>query len=181
MNLPRQITRSFTAVSLRRLGVQPFRTIENHHNFAWRETIMVDDRPTEAIVHRKGATPAGRGVWGIISGSMATPGYVVTGLGYAPALNSASHGSGRLMSRTKAKQNIDPLEVKRQLKAAGVTLIGGGLDEAPQAYKDSAAVIEAQGDLVRIEAVLRPRIVVMADDSKPLRGVPAGIEDAGID
>ena len=56
------------------------------------------------IVHRKGATPAGVGVLGIIPGSMGTPGYVVRGKGVAASLNSAAHGAGRRMSRTKAKE-----------------------------------------------------------------------------
>ncbi len=69
------------------LGEKPLGNIENHHNFAWRET-MADG--SEAIVHRKGATPAGPGVLGIIPGSMADPGFVVKGRGVANSLNSAS-------------------------------------------------------------------------------------------
>ncbi|MEM8909766.1 MAG: RtcB family protein, partial [Bacteroidota bacterium] len=71
------------------LGLQPIARIENHHNFAWKETIVDGE---EWIVHRKGATPAGKGVLGIIPGSMTAPGFIVRGKGYAPALNSASHG-----------------------------------------------------------------------------------------
>ena len=71
--------------------------IENHHNFAWKERHgCPTDREAEVIVHRKGATPAGAGVLGIIPGSMATPGYVVRGKGVAASLNSASHGAGRV-------------------------------------------------------------------------------------
>ena len=62
--------------------------IENHHNFAWKETHGGRDM----IVHRKGATPAGKGVLGVIPGSMATPGFVVRGKGLAESLESASHG-----------------------------------------------------------------------------------------
>ena len=76
--------------------------IENHHNFAWKE--KYDD--SEVIVHRKGATPAGKDDIGIIPGSMGTPGYVVRGKGYEPSLNSASHGAGRRMSRKKAKETF---------------------------------------------------------------------------
>ena len=53
--------------------------VENHHNFAWRET--PGRRLEQAIVHRKGATPAGVGVFGVIPGSMGDPGYVVRGQG----------------------------------------------------------------------------------------------------
>src|SRR5207249_3878455 len=88
----------------RALGVDVVLDIENHHNFAWRERHRLPDgSDAEVIVHRKGATPAGVGVLGIIPGSMGTPGYVVRGNGVAASLNSAAHGAGRRMSRTKAK------------------------------------------------------------------------------
>ena len=87
-------------------------------------------------MHRKGATPAGAGVLGIIPGSMASPGYVVRGKGSAESLNSASHGAGRMMSRTKALQSFTWSAVKKQLAAAGVELLSAGLDEVPGVYKD---------------------------------------------
>ncbi len=71
----------------------PIAMIENHHNFAWKEK---DSFGTDIIVHRKGATPAGIGVLGIIPGSMASPGFIVRGKGLAASINSASHGAGRL-------------------------------------------------------------------------------------
>src|SRR5947208_14482220 len=77
-------------------GAKALASVENHHNFAWKE--VHDGR--EMIVHRKGATPAGRGVLGVIPGSMATPGFVVRGKGQAVSLESASHGAGRVRSRT---------------------------------------------------------------------------------
>ncbi|MCB0644274.1 MAG: RtcB family protein, partial [Phaeodactylibacter sp.] len=83
------------------LGTDPLSMVENHHNFAWKEQLP-DGK--EVIVHRKGATPAQAGTLGIIPGSMTAPGFVVLGRGHAPALQSAAHGAGRLLSRTKAKQ-----------------------------------------------------------------------------
>ncbi len=53
----------------KQLGRQPLKMVENHHNFAWKE--MYEGK--EVIVHRKGATPAGKGVLGIIPGSMTAP------------------------------------------------------------------------------------------------------------
>ena len=105
------------------------------------------------IVHRKGATPAGKGVLGIIPGSMGTPGYIVRGRGVAASLNSAAHGAGRRMSRTQAK---------RLLRERGVTLLSAGLDEAPMAYKDIETVMAAQSDLVERLARFEPRLVKMA-------------------
>ena len=134
--------------------------IENHHNFAWKENW----KGKNVIVHRKGATPAGSGVMGIIPGSMAAPGFLVKGRGEENALNSASHGAGRLMSRTQAVKNISRQELKAVLQEHKVTLIGAGLDEAPMAYKDINMVMNAQQDLVDVIARFRPRIVRMAQD-----------------
>jgi tRNA-splicing ligase RtcB len=141
----------------------PLAMIENHHNFAWKEK---DVNGTEVIVHRKGATPAGKGTLGIIPGSMATPGFVVRGKGLAESINSASHGAGRTMSRTRAKQTILPGHVKKFLKEAGVELIGSGLDEAPMAYKDIHQVMENQKDLVEVLGSFMPKIVRMCGDEK---------------
>lgn len=132
--------------------------VENHHNFAWKET----HNGKEVIVHRKGATPAGRGVLGVIPGSMATPGFVVRGRGHAPSLNSASHGAGRTMSRTAAKEKFRWNHVKPQLEAANVTLLSAGIDEVPGSYKDIHSVMQAQSDLVEVIARFDPRIVKMA-------------------
>lgn len=139
------------------LGQRPIAVVENHHNFAWKE--MWGTR--EVIVHRKGATPAGKGVLGIIPGSMTAPGFIVSGKGEVDAINSASHGAGRKMSRTKALQNVTHEALKSELKAHGVKLIGGGLDEAPHAYKDIHTVMQSQTQLVEVEGLFYPRIVKM--------------------
>lgn len=140
------------------LGETPIATIENHHNFAWKETLE-DGR--EVIVHRKGATPAGKGVLGIIPGSMTAPAFIVRGKGNPTAINSASHGAGRRMSRTKAKNSITHNELKKQLNQFGVELIGGGLDEAPLAYKDIHQVMAYQKELVDVLGTFLPKIVRM--------------------
>ncbi len=141
----------------------PLAMIENHHNFAWKEK---DEHGNELIVHRKGATPAGKGVLGIIPGSMATPGFIVRGKGLVESINSASHGAGRTMSRTKAKQTILPGHVNKFLKEAGVELIGSGLDEAPMAYKDIHQVMNSQKELVEVLGSFMPKIVRMCGDEK---------------
>ncbi len=145
------------------LGQGPLVRIENHHNFAWKER---DEHGNEVIVHRKGATPASKGTLGIIPGSMATPGYVVRGKGNPQSINSASHGAGRTMSRTKAKQSILPGQVRKALKEAGVDLIGAGLDEAPMAYKDIRQVMRHQDDLIEILGEFMPKIVRMCGDNR---------------
>lgn len=144
------------------LGAEVLLDIENHHNFAWKEIHKIDGRERALIVHRKGATPAGLGVPGIIPGSMATPGFVVQGKGKPESLNSASHGAGRIMSRTKANQKFRWQDVKPFLRESHVTLISAGLDEVPMVYKDIHAVMESQKDLVRVIGRFDPRLVKMA-------------------
>ena len=102
------------------LGLKTLATVENHHNFAWEEP---NPEGGSWIVHRKGATPAATGVWGIIPASMSAPGYVVRGKGQAEALHSAAHGAGRKMSRSKAKNSFTGSEMKKMLAHTGVTLI----------------------------------------------------------
>lgn len=142
------------------IGAKVLAKVENHHNFAWKEVLDGE----EVIVHRKGATPAGKGVMGIIPGSMTAPGFLVRGKGELNAINSASHGAGRQMSRTKAIQSITKSDMKAILKDHNVTLIGAGLDEAPMAYKDINKVMAAQTELVDVVARFEPKMVRMADD-----------------
>jgi tRNA-splicing ligase RtcB len=152
----------------RNLAVDVLLDIENHHNFAWRERHRLPDgSEAEVIVHRKGATPAGAGVLGIIPGSMGTPGYVVQGRGVAASLNSASHGAGRRMSRTKAKETFTWDAAQQFLRERGVTLLSAGLDEVPMAYKDIDEVMAAQRDLVEPLARFEPRLVKMAPSGEP--------------
>ena len=144
------------------LGAPVLLDLENHHNFAWKETHVIGGVEREVIVHRKGATPAGAGVLGIIPGSMATPGYVVSGKGNAESLNSASHGAGRAMSRKAANEKFNWKDVNRFLKQQGVTLISSGLDEVPMAYKNIREVMAAQSDLVTVMGQFDPKLVKMA-------------------
>ncbi|HXT40351.1 MAG TPA: RtcB family protein [Candidatus Angelobacter sp.] len=144
------------------LGAQVLLDLENHHNFAWKERYVIDGVEREVIVHRKGATPAGRDVLGIIPGSMASPGFVVSGKGNSDSLNSASHGAGRAMSRKAANEKFNWKDVNRFLRERGVTLISVGLDEVPMAYKNIREVMAAQNDLVTVLGEFMPRLVKMA-------------------
>jgi tRNA-splicing ligase RtcB len=141
----------------KQLGRKPMKMVENHHNFAWKEKWEGKD----VIVHRKGATPAGKNVLGIIPGSMTAAGYIVKGKGEMASVNSASHGAGRLMSRSRAMQSITQNALKDELKKHGVKLMGGGLDEAPFAYKDIELVMQSQQSLVDVVGKFTPKIVKM--------------------
>lgn len=142
----------------KQLGRQPVTMVENHHNFAWKE--MYEGK--EVIVHRKGATPAGKNVLGIIPGSMTANGFIVKGKGETASVNSASHGAGRKMSRTAAMANITHNALKEELQKHGVKLLGGGLDEAPFAYKNINDVMKSQAGLVDVIGKFTPKIVKMA-------------------
>ena len=141
-------------------GAQIIAGVENHHNFAWKETH--DGR--DVIVHRKGATPAGEGVFGVIPGSMASPAYVVRGKGNPESLCSASHGAGRVMSRKAARDKYRFKAVKNDLEKKGVHILSAGADEVPGVYKNIDDVMREQADLVETIARFDPRIVKMCDD-----------------
>jgi tRNA-splicing ligase RtcB len=145
------------------LGGRIIAGVENHHNFAWKEI----HNGKELVVHRKGATPAGKGILGVIPGSMATPGFVVRGKGNAASLESASHGAGRRMSRTAARQKYTWKSVRNTLSDRGVRVISAGADEAPGAYKDIHSVMAAQTDLVEVIGQFDPLIVKMCEDGSP--------------
>jgi tRNA-splicing ligase RtcB len=143
---------------LKALGLEALAVVENHHNFAWKER-LTDGR--EVVVHRKGATPAHAGELGIIPGSMTTPAYLVEGKGGDRTLHSASHGAGRAMSRKRAKESMTVSGLRKMLSDAGVTLIGGSVEENPLAYKDIERVMDAQDELVTVWGRFLPKIVRM--------------------
>ena len=168
------------------LGGREMELVHNHHNFAWKE--LHDGR--ELVVVRKGATPAFPGQKGFIGGSMGDDAVIVEGSREAggerlelqrAALFSTVHGAGRVMSRTEARGKmkgwgrnarivapgkINWEMVKEWIGPKGVILRGGGLDEAPQAYRRLPDVLTAQGNTIRVLHTLKPIIVVMAGENE---------------
>lgn len=158
------------------LGANEVEMIHNHHNFAWREQHFGEDY----IVVRKGATPAFPRQKGFVGGSMGDESVILEGVESErgpDALYSTVHGAGRVMSRTQAagkfkgwgakKRKVADGLISEQMLAdwigpRGLILRGGGLDEAPQAYRRLPDVLEAQGDTIRVVETLTPLIVVMA-------------------
>ncbi len=114
------------------------------------------------LVHRKGAQRVSEGEWGVIPGSMATPTFHVEGRGSEDALDSCSHGAGRRLSRTEANQKLTLRDVRRSL--ANVThdenQVSKIIDEAPSVYRDIAAVMRAQRDLVKRTNELHPLLTL---------------------
>lgn len=142
-------------------GLRPLITFENHHNFAWK---------TEAgIVHRKGATPAETGQFGIIPGSGQTSSFVCMGRGNPDSLNSSSHGAGRVGSRTQAKKDVNVDDYLKQLEDRDIWTSGVAADETYQAYKDIDRVINLQvnDNILSVVAVMRPKMVLMGGDNRP--------------
>lgn len=121
------------------LGARAIADMENHHNFSWKE--IHDGR--ELIVHRKGATPAGNGVLGVIPGSMAGPTSVIRNKGKAESLMSAWHGAGRKMSRRVAKDKFNLRSMNGTLDARGIRVLSAGAGEVPGAYKNIESVMAA--------------------------------------
>ena len=131
-------------------------TISCHHNYVAEEVYHGE----KLLVTRKGAIRAGAGEYGIIPGSMGTRSYIVKGLGNEAAFNSASHGAGRLMSRSKARKSFTQGDLERQTAGVECRKDVGVIDEIPGAYKPIEQVMSAQTDLVEIDAELRQLICV---------------------
>jgi tRNA-splicing ligase RtcB len=126
-----------------------------HHNYARMEHHFGKN----VLVHRKGATSASEGEIGLIPGSQGTKSYVVKGKGNPESFKSCSHGSGRAMSRSKARKELNLQKEIDLLDSRGI--IHGlrsvnGLDEAPSSYKNIETVMAYQSDLVEIIDELTP-------------------------
>lgn len=151
------------------------------HNIAKFESFRINRKKVELCVHRKGATRAfGRGRKELtrkyrrigqpvlIPGSMGTASYVLLGTKKAEEISFAStaHGAGRLLSRTRAKQEIKESKLRKELEGKGIKFragsIKGMLEEAPEAYKDIEEVIRTIDELGISKKVarLKPLLVV---------------------
>ena len=129
------------------------------HNYAAWETHFGKN----VVVHRKGATFAGKGTIGIIPGSQGTASYIVEGLGNPESFNSCSHGAGRVLSRTAAINQLDMEAEVQRLNERGIIHAirnKSDLQEAPSAYKDIDEVINNQLDLIAVKTRLLPIAVI---------------------
>ena len=125
--------------------------INCHHNYVSRETHFGES----VWITRKGAIRAGEGELGIIPGSMGAKSYIVRGLGNPQSFCSCSHGAGRVMSRSKAKQLFNSNDVDIQTKGVECRKDSGVVDEIPAAYKNIDEVMENQSDLVEVVHTLK--------------------------
>jgi tRNA-splicing ligase RtcB len=127
-----------------------------HHNYTTKERHFGED----VLVTRKGAVRAGRGELGIIPGSMGARSYIVRGLGNADSFESCSHGAGRTMSRTAARQRFTLKDHRAATEGVECRKDKDVIDETPAAYKDIDAVMAAQRDLVEIVHTLKQVVCV---------------------
>jgi tRNA-splicing ligase RtcB len=155
----RQVFAEVFQSSPERLGIHMIYDVA--HNTAKLETHRVDGREKRLLVHRKGATRAfGPGMAGlperyrhigqpvIIGGSMETGSYLLLGTdGGEETFFSAPHGSGRVMSRTRARKQWRGKDLQREMERRGIyvrTASWSGLaEEAGAAYKNIDEVVEA--------------------------------------
>lgn len=129
------------------------------HNYAAWETHYGN----RVVIHRKGATFAGKGTIGIIPGSQGTASYIVEGKGNPESFNSCSHGAGRVLSRTAAINTLDMEAEVQRLNERGIIHAirnKSDLQEAPGAYKDIDEVINNQLDLIAVKTRLLPIAVI---------------------
>lgn len=136
-------------------GIELVKTVQSCHNFAWPESPF-------GVLHRKGAIPASINMLGIIPGTMASPSYLVRGLGSMKHLRSASHGAGRICSRTESVERFDEAAHIATMQQLGIMAEGVAPDESYQAYRDISKVIAKQeGHSIETLAVMRPKVVIM--------------------
>ncbi len=140
-------------------GVDFFPPVNIAHNYAAQERHFRE----KVMIHRKGATSARAGEYGIIPGSQGTASYIVIGKGNEQSYTSCSHGAGRVLGRKQAQRTLDLKAEQKHLDDMGVLHQLRGkrdLDEASGAYKDITKVMANQEDLVEIMVALRPLAVV---------------------
>lgn len=130
--------------------------INCHHNYIAKENHF----DTNVWVTRKGAIRARRGDLGIIPGSMGARSFIVRGKGSTDSFCSASHGAGRVMSRTEAKKRFTVKDQEEATKGVECRKDAEVIDEIPMAYKDIDAVMKAQEDLVEVVHTLKQVVCV---------------------
>ena len=171
------------------LGGEELELVHNHHNFAWREIhrgtelIVVRKGATPAFPGQRGFVGGSMGDDAVIvegaDGEYEGDGDITKT--QESALFSTVHGAGRVLGRAEAirgkvikdargiptgkrdeSTKILPEKMQEWIGRFGTVLRGGGVDEAPQAYRRLSEVLNAQGPTIKILHTLTPRVVVMA-------------------
>lgn len=149
-----------TLEAMRRCLGKPIRVlgeaINCHHNYVAREHHFGED----LWVTRKGAIRAGVGEWGIIPGSMGAESFIVQGKGNPDSYCSCSHGAGRLMSRTLARERFTTVDLRKQTSNVECRKDRAIVDEIPMSYKPIRKVMKEQEDLVDVVHTLKQVICI---------------------
>lgn len=130
--------------------------IESQLNKKVNEVLFINRNHNHAeikenfVIHRKGATHAENGMFGVIPANMKDGSFIVKGKGNVESMSSSSHGAGRVLSRKKAKESLDINEFHETMKNIITNHTDDTLDESPKAYKNIFEVMELQKDLVEI-------------------------------
>lgn len=125
--------------------------INCHHNYVQKEHHFGED----IFVTRKGAIRAGKDEYGIIPGSMGAKSFIVKGKGNPDSFCSCSHGAGRKMSRSKAKNMFTQHDLIEQTQGVECKKDKSVIDEIPSAYKDIDTVMQNQTDLIEVVHTLK--------------------------
>ncbi|PRD12487.1 RtcB family protein [Pantoea coffeiphila] len=156
----RMVMMQQTLTALAQAVTKPFiaeeQAVNCHHNYVQREQHFGE----EVLITRKGAVSARKGEMGIIPGSMGAKSFIVRGLGNEESFCSCSHGAGRVMSRTEAKNRFTVADQQRATAHVECRKDSNVIDEIPMAYKDIDAVMAAQASLVEIVHTLRQVVCV---------------------
>lgn len=157
----RELMLNATIAALKASGQVPSFDITNtvincHHNYIEKEHHFNEN----VWVTRKGAVRARENDWGIIPGSMGTKSYIVRGKGEPESFMSCSHGAGRKMSRTKARETFTLKDHEKATEGVECRKDRDVIDETPGAYKDIDQVMNAQKDLVEVMYTLKQVLCV---------------------
>lgn len=158
----------FPKVEFPNIGKLNHSTLDVPHNYASLENHFGEN----VLVHRKGATKAAAGGYGIIPGSQGTSSYIVIGKGNKESFESCSHGAGRVMGRNEARKTLDLQKEIARLDEMGIIHSirnTDDLDEAAGAYKNIDTVMENQKDLVDIAVKLTPLAVIKAQEKPKVK------------
>ena len=157
----RELMMTAAITALRRTKLLPSFTTDEmvvncHHNYIAKENHFHDN----VWITRKGAVRARKNDIGIIPGSMGARSFIVRGKGEPESFASCSHGAGRRMSRTQAKNTFSVEDHKKATEGVECRKDADVIDETPGAYKPIQNVMDAQSDLVEVLYELKQVICV---------------------
>lgn len=149
------IKRQIDKIMLSMYGAKSIEVIQSVHNYIDPITLTI----------RKGAISSQLGEKIVIPINMRDGILICEGKGNPDWNYSAPHGAGRIMSRSKAKENISLDEYKKSMEGIYTTSVNmSTIDESPMAYKNMEDIINNIGDTCTVLEILKPVISIKAGD-----------------